>query len=309
MTLVTAHLDVRAFPTWERHPRVFAAFDALPIGGTLELTSDHEPRPLRYEFDEQRADAFVWDHQMLDEDRWRVTIKRVPKEPVLTDLGSFLRHCSVFSDLDDDARRALAAAGIERTLDSGGVLIEQGQRLGACVLVRTGVLAAIASSEDGREQLLYEALPFETCGEIELFDDGGFCARLVASYGSARVVLLPRAIVFETAHRFPMFGLRLGMRAAVRGRTLGERLMHIAFSSTTARIARALLPYAAPAAGMAPTLPPLSEMSQTHIATIAGTVRIVVARGLAKLVKERAIELRRGKVSHIDRQRLELLCN
>ncbi|MGH7714524.1 MAG: helix-turn-helix domain-containing protein, partial [Vulcanimicrobiaceae bacterium] len=73
--------------------------------------------------------------------------------------------------------------------------------------------------------------------------------------------------------------------------------------------ARALLPYAGPAEGLVPTLPPLSQMSQAQIATIAGTVRVVAARGLAKLEKEHAIELRRGRVIRIDRHLLQMLCN
>lgn len=309
MTDVTARLDVRTYPTWERHPRVFAAFDALPIGGRLIVATDHEPRPLRYEFDRLRADAFVWDQEMLNEDQWSVTIQRVPREPVLTDLRTFLRHCSALADLDDTALLRLAEAAEERLLDPGGVLVDQGDRAAALVLVRAGMLAAVAASSDGREQLLYEALPFETCAEIEFFDDGAAPARLVAAYGAARVVRIPRAIAMETAQRHPMLALRLGRRAALRARTLAERMMHAAFSSTTARVARALLPYAGPAAGLVPTLPPLSQMSQAQIGTIAGTVRIVAARDLAKLAREGAIELQRGRVTRIDRQRLQALCN
>ena len=308
-TRLTTRIDVRAFPTWERHPRVFAAFDALPIGGQLVVVSDHEPRPLRFEFDQQRADAFVWDQETPDEDVWCVTIKRVPKDPILTDLRSFLRHCSTLADLDEDALERIARVAEERTLQPGGVLIEQGEHLRALALVRTGLIAAIASSPDGRERLLYEALPFDTCGEIEFFDGGAAPARLVAAYGAARVVLIPRAPAIEIARQFPMLALRLARRTALRAREIAERMMHAAFSSTTARIARSLLPYAGPAEGLVPTLPPLSQMSQAQIATIAGTVRIVAARGLAKLARERAIELRRGRVSRIDRQRLGALCN
>jgi CRP/FNR family cyclic AMP-dependent transcriptional regulator len=308
-TAVTTRLDVRIYPTWERHPRVFAAFDALPIGGQLVIVSDHEPRPLRFEFDQQRAGAFIWDQETPDEDVWHVTIKRVPKEPILTDLLSFLRHCSTLADLDEHALARMADVAEERSFPPGGVLIEQGEHLRALALVRTGLIAAIASSPDGREQLLYEALPFDPCGEIEFFDDGAAPARLVAAYGAAQVVLIPRTRAIEIARQFPMLALRVGRRTALRARELSDRMMHTAFSSTEARVARALLPYAGPAEGLVPTLPPLSQMSQAQIATIAGTVRIVAARGLAKLVKERAIELRRGRVTRIDRWRLQALCN
>jgi uncharacterized protein (DUF2249 family) len=309
MTDVTARLDVRAYPTWDRHSRVFAGFDALPIGGRLIVVTDHEPRPLRYEFDRLRADAFVWDQEMLDEEQWSVTIRRVQCEPVLSDVRTFFGHCSTLADLDDAALSHLAEEASEKLLEPAGVLIEQGDRVEALLLVRAGLVAAIAASPDGREQLLYEALPFETCGEIEFFDAGAAPARLVAAYGGARVIAIPRAVAIETAQRVPMLALRLGRRAAMRARTLAERMMLAAFSSTTARVARALLPYAGPAAGLVPTLPPLSQMSQAQIGTIAGTVRIVAARDLAKLEREGAIELQRGRVTRIDRQRLQALCN
>ncbi|MGH7659942.1 MAG: DUF2249 domain-containing protein [Vulcanimicrobiaceae bacterium] len=309
MTRLITRLDVRAYPTWERHPRVFAAFDALPIGGQLVIVSDHEPRPLRFEFDQQRTDAFVWDQETPDEDVWCVTIKRVPKEPILTDVASFLRHCSILADLGEEAVKRMADASEERSLQPGGVLIEQGEHLRALAFVRTGLIAAIASSPEGREQLLYEALPFDTCGVIEFFDDGAAPARLVAAYGAAQVVLVPRTLAIEIARQYPMLALRLGRRTALRARELSERMMRAVFSSTTARIARSLLPYAGPAEGLVPTLPPLSQMSQAQIATIAGTVRIVAARSLAKLARERAIELRRGRVARIDRLRLQALCN
>ncbi|MGH7683510.1 MAG: Crp/Fnr family transcriptional regulator, partial [Vulcanimicrobiaceae bacterium] len=120
---------------------------------------------------------------------------------------------------------------------------------------------------------------------------------------------VPRTLAIEIARQYPMLALRLGRRTALRARELSERMMRAVFSSTTARIARSLLPYAGPAEGLVPTLPPLSQMSQAQIATIAGTVRIVAARSLAKLARERAIELRRGRVARIDRLRLQALCN
>ncbi|MGH7716449.1 MAG: DUF2249 domain-containing protein, partial [Vulcanimicrobiaceae bacterium] len=244
MTTFTTRLDVRAYPTWERHPRVFAAFDALSIGAQLLVVSDHEPRPLRFEFEQQRADAFVWDEEMLDDEVWHVSIRRVPREPVLANLDSFLRHCSVLADVDEAAIKRMAGAASERELKPGEVVVEQGGHIDDFVLVRTGLIAAIASSSDGREQLLYEALPFDTCGDIEFFDGGAAPARLVAAYGAAGVVLVPRTLAMEIARTFPMLALRLGRRAAMRARGLSERMLHAVFNSTTARIARALLPYA-----------------------------------------------------------------
>lgn len=274
----------------------------------LIVLSDHEPRPLRYEFEHERSDLFVWDQRKLDEDVWQVAVRRISIGPTRRNLESFLQHCSTFVDLDHATLGLMISEAEERLLVSGAVLAEQGAWLGACAVMHTGVIAAIASSSDGREQLLYEAFPFETFAEMELLDGGACSGRLVAAYGEAHIVLIPRPLVIETAQKVPMFALRLGVRAASRARSMAERVTQLAFSSTTSRIAMALLPYACPAAGMVPTLPPLSHMSQEQIATIAGTVRIVAARALSKLARENAIELCKGKVVRIDRERLRMSC-
>jgi len=49
-------LDVREVPPAERHPKIHAAFDDLAAGEALTIVNDHEPKPLFYEFQAERAD-------------------------------------------------------------------------------------------------------------------------------------------------------------------------------------------------------------------------------------------------------------
>ncbi len=68
-------IDVRTIPQRERHARVFAAFEALPVGSSLVLLSDHDPRPLSYQLRSRHRGAYAWD----DLERgplWRVRITR-----------------------------------------------------------------------------------------------------------------------------------------------------------------------------------------------------------------------------------------
>lgn len=68
-------IDIRTMPQRDRHAFIFAAFDRLPVGAGFTLVSDHDPRPLSYQFSAERPNVFTWDYV----DRgpvWRVRITR-----------------------------------------------------------------------------------------------------------------------------------------------------------------------------------------------------------------------------------------
>ena len=72
-----ATLDVRSMPPRERHPRIFATFRALPLGAALELVNDHDPAPLRAQFEMQSAGQYAWNYLERGPEVWRVRITRL----------------------------------------------------------------------------------------------------------------------------------------------------------------------------------------------------------------------------------------
>lgn len=69
-------IDVRSVPPRDRHPRIFAAFDALAAGDGFELVNDHDPRPLYHQLRAERGAALAWDYLEQGPDVWRVRIGR-----------------------------------------------------------------------------------------------------------------------------------------------------------------------------------------------------------------------------------------
>jgi uncharacterized protein (DUF2249 family) len=67
-------LDVRQMPPRERHPTIFATFDGLAAGEAFELLNDHDPRPLRYQFEAEAPDTFTWEYLEEGPEDWRVRI-------------------------------------------------------------------------------------------------------------------------------------------------------------------------------------------------------------------------------------------
>ncbi|WP_018151613.1 DUF2249 domain-containing protein [Leeia oryzae] len=75
MTTVTQPvIDVRTIAPRERHPLIFGTFDALPIGQSLLLVNDHDPKPLYYQFQAELNGQFDWEYLESGPDVWQVRI-------------------------------------------------------------------------------------------------------------------------------------------------------------------------------------------------------------------------------------------
>lgn len=57
-----------------RHQRIFEVFDELQSGEFMELTNDHNPKPLHYQLLIEREDTFSWEYLEEGPLLWRVAI-------------------------------------------------------------------------------------------------------------------------------------------------------------------------------------------------------------------------------------------
>lgn len=71
-----AELDARLIPPALRHPLIFQMFDALEPGGSFILLNDHDPKPLYYQFQFERAGQFEWEYIASGPEEWRVRITK-----------------------------------------------------------------------------------------------------------------------------------------------------------------------------------------------------------------------------------------
>ncbi|GIX08083.1 MAG: aminotransferase [Candidatus Poribacteria bacterium] len=69
-------LDVREIVPRERHPLIFRTFDELRPGESFVLVNDHDPKPLFYQFQAERAGQFTWEYLEQGPEVWRVRIGR-----------------------------------------------------------------------------------------------------------------------------------------------------------------------------------------------------------------------------------------
>lgn len=78
-TIVTTEdrvLDVRTEEPKRRHELIFETFTDLPVRQSYVLVNDHDPKPLRYQFEAENAGEFSWQYLEEGPQVWRVRIGR-----------------------------------------------------------------------------------------------------------------------------------------------------------------------------------------------------------------------------------------
>lgn len=297
-------LDVRSIPQWQRHARVFALFDALLSGQALIVTSDHEPRPLRAQFEERYGKRFAWDQRLIGDGRWQVTIAK--RETTADDVSpvAILRRNSIFSKASDAGIATLAQRSRHAMIKRHHSAVEQGVNWPYVGIVQHGIVQALLVTPTGREHAVYDVLADELFGETALLDAGLMPIRHVALTPNTAVLLVPADAVRELAQHEPAVLGALAALSAQRFRTVLERFSSHMSSPATARVAQVLLPFAPPGSGLRDALHPLPNMTQVEIATSAGTVKEVVSRALAELESSGALQRKGGHVVRLDRTKL-----
>jgi uncharacterized protein (DUF2249 family)/hemerythrin-like domain-containing protein len=76
-----ALLDVRSLAPAQRHEKIFATYGALGAGTGFVLVNDHDPKPLRYQFEAEHAGRFTWEVLEAGPTVWRVRIGRLAGRP------------------------------------------------------------------------------------------------------------------------------------------------------------------------------------------------------------------------------------
>ena len=70
-------LDLRPIMPFERHEKIFEMWEELRPGETLRIINDHDPKPLRYQFEVEYKDKYQWEYEQQGPKDWIVKIRRV----------------------------------------------------------------------------------------------------------------------------------------------------------------------------------------------------------------------------------------
>ena len=210
------------------------------------------------------------------------------------DAALLLERFPVLAQLPPGRLDALAAAAPLRRIPAGTVLFEPGTRCEGFPLVVDGSVRVTASSEGGREIVLYRVTPGEGCilsGGC-LLGHSSYRARGVAEtevlLASIPPALFQELLVQSEPFRrfvFDMYGTRLA--------EVMELLEEVAFRKLDTRLARLLVQRG-----------PVIESTHQALADELGSVRVFVSRLLRSFEERGWVRLERERITVTDLQGL-----
>jgi CRP/FNR family transcriptional regulator, cyclic AMP receptor protein len=294
-------LDARSLSPASKTEQILDAFDKLQVGGALEISEESDPRALRNEMTQLRPGRFSWDARNLGGNRWSIRLERIDEH---ADGETFLSHVPQFTQAKASTIKELAGQMSERTYKSGDTIFDEGEMWPYLGIVKSGKVIYTLLSPDGKTHTIGERLTHDTLNESGTFDGGGATTRAEA-LTDATVVTLPSEAVMHAIRNDAELALGFLIASSQARRRSIDTIADLAFAHVLQRVAKFLLGYARTSVGMTRGLPGVESLSQAQIAAAAGTVRDMAARALLRLKNAHALELDRGRVKAIDRQRLE----
>lgn len=117
-------LNVTTLPPREKHPAIFAKFEALNPGGSLVIRNDHDPKPLYYQMLAELGPVFSWNYLQQGPEEWQVKITKnqgKDQSTVGEIAASDMRKAEVFKKFGIDfccgGKKTLKEACDEKQLD------------------------------------------------------------------------------------------------------------------------------------------------------------------------------------------------
>lgn len=201
--------------------------------------------------------------------------------------------------LDDDSRTRLTRL---RPMDvpMGHVLFRPGDAVKGYVVCLEGRVDVCLAGPTGREILLYQVVPGQSCVQSTLGLLGGEDYTAEArTMSDSRIVLIPRDVFMALLNASEPFRAFVFQAFAQRMQNMMHVLEKIAFLTTEIRLADALIARADPDGRVTAT--------QAELATVVGTAREVVSRRLMALANRGLVRLERGGVIITDRPQLQAM--
>jgi CRP-like cAMP-binding protein len=215
--------------------------------------------------------------------------------------SEIVRQIPLFATLTAEELEHVAAVTLERSYERGDIILLEGDPGGALHYVYSGLVKVFKTSSEGKEQVLRLIRPGHTFNDVPALDGGPNPASAAAMESS--VVYIMRRVDLKTLIRErPAVAEAVTQTLAVALRHMVALVEDLSFRHVTSRVAKVLLDQER----VAQKGQKVHRLTQQEMAALVGTAREVVGRSLKELEASGAIELRQGRVTVLEPERLSM---
>ena len=210
-----------------------------------------------------------------------------------------LRRNRYLQGLEDEALSQLAAQTQLLSYDDEEIIIHESLPGPGLFIIESGRVKIYKGSPTGREMIINVLDTGDSFNEVPVFDQDPNPAN-VAAVMETRVWLIDAEALRSLIADHPQAAQQIIINLSQNLRMLVGKVAELSFYTVTARLA--LLLRDLPESQLSGKGP--SRLTQDDLAARVGTVREVVARSLRELEKCGAIEVNRGRIKVLDRDKL-----
>ena len=215
-----------------------------------------------------------------------------------------LESIPYFSGLSPTELGIVKRFAVEKSADRNEMILLEGEPAEAVYFVVSGVVKALKTSAEGKEQILSIIRPGESFNDVPVFDGEPNPASAVAM-SSVTLYAISRTDMETLLREHPGIAVNIIKVLAGRVRHFVSLVEDLSFRHVTGRIARLLMKYATDHAEQSAEISPRPRLTQQDMAAMVGTAREVVGRSLKALEEEGAIQVDRHRIRIVNKEILE----
>jgi CRP/FNR family transcriptional regulator, cyclic AMP receptor protein len=210
----------------------------------------------------------------------------------------------LFTGVDGVARDFVLGSSQPVTIKKHAAVFEKDDSSGAMYILQAGRLEICIIGQMGRKIVLNQIAPGQCIGEIGMLDTLPRTASAIAMENS-KLLSVSRKVFLEAVQRSPQLAVNLMEVLCERLRWVSDSVEEYALHSLELRLARRLLVMESNFSDAQGYV----NITQTDLADFAGATRESVNKLLMHWKSEGLIEVSRGKILVLDRDRLSLFAH
>jgi CRP-like cAMP-binding protein len=183
--------------------------------------------------------------------------------------------------------------------DAEEMIVREGQKCPGLCIIQSGRVKIYKNSPSGREMIINVIEDGDSFNEVPVFDKLETPVN-VGAVIDTQVWLIDTGALHKVIAEHPEAAQKIIMNLSQNLRMLVGKVAELSFFNVTARLARLLRQLSSKQLSGNSS----DRLTQDDLASRIGTVREVVARSLKELEKNGAIDVERGKIKILDREKL-----
>ena len=222
-----------------------------------------------------------------------------------SELSQALQTVELFQSLKPEERFNLEKIVRLRHYRSGQKIIQEFDRGTELFVIVSGSVKVSTEDQEGREIIVSIGYPSDFFGEIALLDDDTRSATVTA-LESTTVIAIEKSDFLKFFTAYPEFALKLLAVMGRRIRQTDEKLMHMAFADSFAKIARTLLLiFEKEGIREKDGVPYINDrFTRQELASLSGVSRETVSRSLGAFIQAELIRVSNNRIYILNENKL-----